>query len=364
MAASLRAVLRHRHLAAFSNGGLAGFSVSGRASGSPGALARLDDVLAAELDGIKAAGTWKGERVITSRQQAVVRIDGEEVVNFCANNYLGLSSHPEVVEAARSALLTHGAGLSSVRFICGTQDIHKQLEKQLSEFHGQEDCILYPSCFDANAGLFEALLGPDDAVFSDELNHASIIDGLRLCRARKHRYRHLDLEDLDHKLRQNHDCRLKLIATDGVFSMDGEVAPLADLGTLAQRHSALVFVDECHSTGVLGDTGRGTEELLGVGSGVVNILNSTLGKALGGAAGGYTTGTSSLVSLLRQRSRPYLCVCTLCVHCVCVHCVCTLCVCTLCVYTVCVYNVCVYTVCVHCVYTVCVQEATPQDLAH
>eukprot|EP00775_Hariotina_reticulata_P010511 gene10511-10670_t len=221
-----------------------------------------------------------------------------------ANNYLGLSNHPEVVAAAHEALDTHGFGLSSVRFICGTQDVHKQLEAKISAFHGTEDTILYPSCFDANAGLFEALLGPEDAVISDELNHASIIDGIRLCKAKRYRYKHMDMLDLETKLMEAEEAgaKVKLIATDGVFSMDGDVAPLADIVALARHHGAQVFVDECHATGLVGATGRGTDEYHNV-RGQVDIINSTLGKALGG---GYTAAKAPVVGLLRQKSRPYL----------------------------------------------------------
>uniref|UniRef100_A0A8C1NNK1 Glycine C-acetyltransferase n=1 Tax=Cyprinus carpio TaxID=7962 RepID=A0A8C1NNK1_CYPCA len=257
------------------------------------AVAQALSVLDTELDSIRAAGTWKGERVITSRQGPVICVDGSrgDILNFCANNYLGLSSHPEVVKAGIDALQKYGAGLSSVRFICGTQSIHKNLEEKLAQFHEREDCILYASCFDANAGLFEVLLGPDDAVLSDELNHASIIDGIRLCRAKRFRYKHMDLNDLEEKL----------VVTDGVFSMDGDVAPLQGICDLAEQYDALVFIDECHATGFMGPRGRGTDELLGVMD-RVHIVNSTLGKALGGAAG----VPKALIELLRQRSRPYL----------------------------------------------------------
>lgn len=228
------------------------------------------------------------------------------ILNFCANNYLGLSNHPDIVAHSKAVLDSHGCGLSSVRFICGTQDIHKQLEAKLSAYHGRESTILYASCFDANAGLFEAILTPDDAVFSDELNHASIIDGIRLCKAQKHRYQHRNMADLEQQLKAAAgSARLKLIVTDGVFSMDGNVAPLPEICELADRYGALVFVDECHATGFFGATGRGTEEFFGM-SGRVDIINSTLGKALGGASGGYTTGPAELVDLLRQKSRPYL----------------------------------------------------------
>ncbi|KAF4115604.1 2-amino-3-ketobutyrate coenzyme A ligase, mitochondrial [Onychostoma macrolepis] len=264
-------------------------------------------VLDGELDAIRTAGTWKGERVITSQQGPHISVDGSrgDILNFCANNYLGLSSHPEVVKAGIDALQKYGAGLSSVRFICGTQSIHKNLEEKLAQFHEREDCILYASCFDANAGLFEVLLGPDDAVLSDELNHASIIDGIRLCRAKRFRYKHMDLNDLEEKLKESQSSRLRLVVTDGVFSMDGDVAPLQGICDLAEQYGALVFIDECHATGFLGPRGRGTDELLGVMN-RVHIVNSTLGKALGGAAGGYTVGPKALIELLRQRSRPYL----------------------------------------------------------
>lgn len=233
--------------------------------------------------------------------------DGRTVLNFCANNYLGLSNHPTLVAAAHAALDTHGFGLSSVRFICGTQDIHKQLERRIAAFHGQEDAILYPSCFDANAGLFEALLGPEDAILSDELNHASIIDGVRLCKASRFRYKHADPADLEAKLVEANaaGARVKLVATDGVFSMDGTIAPLPEIVDVARRHGALVFIDECHATGVIGPTLRDTDEHHGMHGGV-DIVNSTLGKALGGATGGYTAGPAAVVATLRQRARPYL----------------------------------------------------------
>ncbi|KAM8778982.1 2-amino-3-ketobutyrate coenzyme A ligase, mitochondrial isoform 3-T3 [Rhynchonycteris naso] len=271
------------------------------------ALAQLRGILEEELEGIRGAGTWKTERVITSRQGPRIHVDGVSggILNFCANNYLGLSSHPEVIQAGLQALEEFGAGLSSVRFICGTQSIHKDLEAKIALFHQREDAILYPSCFDANAGLFEALLTPEDAILSDELNHASIIDGIRLCKAHKYRYHHLDMADLEAKLQEAQKYRLRLVATDGAFSMDGDIAPLREICHLASQYGAVVFVDECHATGFLGATGRGTDELLGVMD-QVTIINSTLGKALGGASGGYTTGPGPLVSLLRQRARPYL----------------------------------------------------------
>lgn len=265
----------------------------------------LVDRLREELAAIKAAGTYKQERVITSPQGAAITVQNTRVLNFCANNYLGLSNHPKVVQAAKHALDSHGFGLSSVRFICGTQDTHKRLEKVISEFHGTEDTILYPSCFDANAGLFEAILGPEDAIITDELNHASIIDGIRLCKAERHRFKHMSLEDLEAKLKATQHCRTRLIATDGVFSMDGDVAPLEKICDLAEQYNAQVFVDECHATGFFGATGRGSDEYCGV-QGRIDVINSTLGKALGGGTGGYTTGRKEIVDILRQRSRPYL----------------------------------------------------------
>ncbi|VDD75035.1 unnamed protein product, partial [Mesocestoides corti] len=269
--------------------------------------AAVQSIITKELDGIKAAGTWKTERVITTPQAADVCVEGMSggVINFCANNYLGLASHPRVVESAMECLKSHGAGMSSVRFICGTTDIHKKLEKMIADFHCREDSILFPSCFDANAAIFETLLTPDDCVISDELNHASIIDGIRLCRAKRLRYNHGDMKDLERCLQEAKDCRTKLIATDGVFSMDGNIAKLPDILELAEKYKAITFMDECHATGFFGDTGRGTEEYYGV-QGKVDIINSTLGKALGGASGGYTTGSKELVALLRQRGRPYL----------------------------------------------------------
>ncbi|XP_039622373.1 2-amino-3-ketobutyrate coenzyme A ligase, mitochondrial [Polypterus senegalus] len=271
------------------------------------ALANANKILEAELQSIKGAGTWKNERIITSKQGPHITVQGsrEDTLNFCANNYLGLSSHPEVIAAGIAALRDYGAGLSSVRFICGTQDLHKNLEQKIAEFHQRDDAILYASCFDANAGIFEVLLTPEDAILSDELNHASIIDGIRLCKANKYRYRHLDLTDLESKLKEAQKHRLRLIVTDGVFSMDGDIAPLKEICDLAEKYNALVFIDECHATGFMGPTGRGTDELLGVMDRVA-IINSTLGKALGGAAGGYTVGPQALIDLLRQRSRPYL----------------------------------------------------------
>ena len=262
--------------------------------------------LESQLADMRAAGTYKHERVITTPQDAHIRVgDGEPVLNLCANNYLGLAEHPSVVAAAHEALDRWGYGLSSVRFICGTQQIHKQLEAKLSEFLGTGDTILYSSCFDANGGLFETLLGPEDAVISDELNHASIIDGIRLCKAQRHRYRNSDMADLEEKLRAASGARFRLIATDGVFSMDGFIANLSTICDLAEKYDALVMVDDSHAVGFMGAGGRGTHEHCGV-MGRVDILTGTLGKALGGASGGYTSGRREIVELLRQRSRPYL----------------------------------------------------------
>ena len=272
------------------------------------ALTQMKEIIDEELISIKKAGTWKTERVINTPQQSWIGVKGEssKLLNFCANNYLGLSSHPEVIAAGKEALDSHGAGLSSVRFICGTMDIHIKLEKQIASFHSKDDAILYASCFDANAGLFEALLKPEDVVFSDELNHASIIDGIRLCKAQKYRYKHLDMSDLESQLKSTQaKARMKLIVTDGVFSMDGDMAPMKRIVELAEKYNALVFSDECHTTGFLGKTGRGIEEYFDI-KGKVDIINSTLGKALGGAAGGYTTSCKELTTLLRQKSRPYL----------------------------------------------------------
>ena len=259
-----------------------------------------------EVEGIKAAGTFKDERIITTQQKA--RIDTTKttaVLNMCANNYLGLSNDPRLIEAAKESYDKWGFGLSSVRFICGTQEIHKELEAKISEFLGTDDTILYSSCFDANGGLFETLLGPDDAIISDELNHASIIDGIRLCKAKRFRYKNNNMEDLRAKLEEAKDARIKLIATDGVFSMDGYIADLKSICDLADEYSALVMVDDSHSTGFIGKTGRGTAEYCGV-QGRVDIITSTLGKACGGASGGYTSGRKEIIDLLRQRSRTYL----------------------------------------------------------
>lgn len=259
-----------------------------------------------ELDAIRSAGLNKNERILSSPQDAHIRVGGgPEVLNLCANNYLGLADHPALIEAAKAALDQWGYGLSSVRFICGTQEIHKELEAGLSAFLGSEDTILYGSCFDANGGLFETILGEEDAVISDELNHASIIDGIRLSKAQRFRYRNRDMNDLEEQLRATASMRRRLIATDGVFSMDGYVAPLKDICDLAERYNALVMVDDSHAVGFVGPSGRGTPELHGVMD-RVDIITGTLGKALGGASGGYTSGRREIVSLLRQRSRPYL----------------------------------------------------------
>lgn len=269
---------------------------------------KIKDILTKELQEIKEAGLYKSERIITSSQDAVIKISsGEEVINFCSNNYLGLSNHPEVIQAAKDTLDSHGFGMSSVRFICGTQDIHKQLEEKIAEFYHTEDTILYAACFDANGGVFEPLLTKEDAIISDSLNHASIIDGVRLCKAGRYRYSNNDMASLEQQLieanKQNH--RFKIIVTDGVFSMDGIVAKLDEICDLADKYDALVMVDECHATGFIGKTGRGTVELKNVMD-RVDIVTGTLGKALGGAMGGYTTGKKEIIEILRQRSRPYL----------------------------------------------------------
>lgn len=259
-----------------------------------------------QLDEIRAAGTYKNERVIVTPQGTAIRVaDGRPVLNFCANNYLGLAQHPAVATAAKEAIDQWGYGMASVRFICGTQGVHKQLEARLSEFLGTEDTILYGSCFDANGGLFETLLGAEDAVISDELNHASIIDGVRLCKAQRFRYLNNDMADLESRLKEAANCRFKMIATDGVFSMDGYIANLKTICDLAEKHGALVMVDDSHAVGFMGKTGRGTHEYNQV-MGRVDILTGTLGKALGGASGGYTSGRREIIELLRQRSRPYL----------------------------------------------------------
>jgi len=264
------------------------------------------DTLATDTEALKAQGLFKAERIISTPQDAAIRVaDGSEVINLCANNYLGLANHPSLIAAAHDALDRYGYGMASVRFICGTQTIHKQLEERVSEFLGTEDTILYSSCFDANGGLFETLLGPEDAVISDALNHASIIDGIRLCKAKRLRYAHNDMDELEARLKEAADCRTKLIATDGVFSMDGTIANLEAICDLADRYGALVMMDDCHATGFLGEQGRGTHEYRGV-LGRIDIITSTLGKALGGASGGFTSGRKEIVGWLRQRSRPYL----------------------------------------------------------
>ncbi len=266
----------------------------------------LQGPLQEELQSIKDAGLFKQERIITSPQGADIQLNtGQEVINFCANNYLGLSSHPRVIEAAKKGIDTHGFGLSSVRFICGTQDIHKALEQKISEFLGTEDTILYAAAFDANGGVFEPLFSAEDAIISDELNHASIIDGVRLCKAQRFRYKNIDMEDLEKQLIAAKDCRHRIIVSDGAFSMDGSVAPLDKICDLADKYQALVMIDECHASGFIGKTGRGTHEHFNV-MGRIDIITGTLGKALGGASGGFTSGRKEIIELLRQRSRPYL----------------------------------------------------------
>lgn len=267
---------------------------------------KLQEYLQKELQNIEEAGLFKKERIITSPQDAVIKISsGQEVINFCANNYLGLSSHPKVMKAAKDAIDSHGFGMSSVRFICGTQDIHKTLEQKIAEFLHTEDTILYAAAFDANGGVFEPLLSAEDAIISDALNHASIIDGVRLCKAARYRYNNNDMEDLEKQLQAASEARFKIIVTDGVFSMDGYVAQLDKICDLAEKYDALVMVDECHATGFIGKTGRGSVELRNV-LGRVDIITGTLGKALGGAMGGFTTGRKEIIEMLRQRSRPYL----------------------------------------------------------
>jgi len=269
-------------------------------------LAKFADHVSKTLEEIKAQGLFKTERIITGPQNAEIPIaDGRRVINLCANNYLGLADHPALIAAAKEALDSHGFGMASVRFICGTQDIHKELESALTRFLGTEDTILYPSCFDANGGLFETLLGAEDAVISDELNHASIIDGVRLCKAQRYRYKNSDMADLETQLQAAKGTRFRLIATDGVFSMDGTIANLKGICDLAEKYDALVMVDDAHAAGFIGKTGRGTPEHCGV-QGRIDVLTGTLGKALGGASGGYTSGRKEIVALLRQRSRPYL----------------------------------------------------------
>jgi glycine C-acetyltransferase len=267
---------------------------------------RIKEYLQQELGKIEEAGLYKKERIIVSPQDARIKIEsGEEVLNFCANNYLGLSSHPALIEAARQSLETRGYGMSSVRFICGTTDLHKELERKIAGFFGTEDTILYAACFDANGGVFEPLFSEEDAIISDSLNHASIIDGVRLCKAQRYRYANADMDDLEEQLKKAQAQRFRIIVTDGVFSMDGNVAPVDRIVELARRYDALVMVDECHSAGVVGRTGRGVTELYNI-RGEVDIITGTLGKAFGGAIGGFTTGRKEIIDLLRQRSRPYL----------------------------------------------------------
>jgi glycine C-acetyltransferase len=267
---------------------------------------KIKEHLRAELEAIENAGLYKNERIITSPQKADITVStGDQVLNFCANNYLGLSNHPKLIQAAKDALDSHGYGMSSVRFICGTQDLHKELEKRISDYFGTEDTILYAACFDANGGVFEPLLTSEDAIISDTLNHASIIDGVRLCKAHRLRYESADMEDLEEQLKLAQTHRFRLIVTDGVFSMDGHVAPLDKICELAEKYDAMVMVDECHSAGVVGATGKGVSELYDL-RGKVDIITGTLGKAFGGAIGGFTTGRKEIIDMLRQRSRPYL----------------------------------------------------------
>jgi glycine C-acetyltransferase len=263
------------------------------------------DRIKAEVSEIEAAGLFKQERIISSVQSAHIMANGKPVLNFCANNYLGLSSHPKTIEAAHQAIDNRGYGLSSVRFICGTQDIHKELEQKISAFLGTEDTILYCAAFDANGGVFEPLLNEQDAIISDELNHASIIDGVRLCKAERHRYKHNDMQELEEKLIATQHCRSRMIATDSVFSMDGTIAQLDKIVALAEKYDAIVMIDECHSSGFIGKTGRGVHEHCGV-MGKIDIITGTLGKALGGANGGFTSGSKAVIDMLRQKSRPYL----------------------------------------------------------
>lgn len=267
---------------------------------------KIKDHLKQELNAISEAGLFKSERIITSSQSAEIQLEsGKKVLNFCANNYLGLSDHPQLVQAAKDALDTHGFGMSSVRFICGCQDMHKTLEAKIADYFGTEDTILYAACFDANGGVFEPLLGPEDAIISDALNHASIIDGVRLCKAQRYRYKNADMDDLEQQLIAAQEQRFRIIVTDGVFSMDGNVPPVDRICELAEKYDALVMVDECHSAGVVGETGRGVTELYNI-RGKVDIITGTLGKAFGGAIGGFTTGKKEIIEMLRQRSRPYL----------------------------------------------------------
>lgn len=267
---------------------------------------KIKEHLAKELEQISDAGLFKAERIISSSQEAEIELEsGEKVLNFCANNYLGLSNNPELVKAAKNALDTHGFGMSSVRFICGTQDLHKTLEQKIASYFGTEDTILYAACFDANGGVFEPLLTAEDAIISDSLNHASIIDGVRLCKAQRYRYKNADMADLEQQLKEAQAQRFRIIVTDGVFSMDGNVAPVDRICELAEKYDAMVMVDECHSAGVVGETGRGVTELFNI-RGQVDIITGTLGKAFGGAIGGFTTGRKEIIEMLRQRSRPYL----------------------------------------------------------
>jgi len=267
---------------------------------------KIKEHLAKELEQIGDAGLFKAERIISSSQQAEIELEsGERVLNFCANNYLGLSNHPELVKAAKDAMDSHGFGMSSVRFICGTQDLHKSLEQKIASYFGTEDTILYAACFDANGGVFEPLLTAEDAIISDSLNHASIIDGVRLCKAQRYRYKNADMEDLEQQLKEAQAQRFRIIVSDGVFSMDGNVAPVDRICELAEKYDAMVMVDECHSAGVVGETGRGVTELYNI-RGKVDIITGTLGKAFGGAIGGFTTGRKEIIEMLRQRSRPYL----------------------------------------------------------
>ena len=267
---------------------------------------KIKEHLQNELAAIEEAGLFKKERIITTAQNAEIAVStGEDVLNFCANNYLGLSNHPRLVEAAKKGLDTHGHGMSSVRFICGTQDLHKELEQKIAEFFGTEDTILYAACFDANGGVFEPLFTEEDAIISDSLNHASIIDGVRLCKAQRYRYANADMADLEEKLKEAQAQRFRIIVTDGVFSMDGNVAPLDKINELAKKYDAMIMVDECHSAGVVGKTGRGVTERFNI-RGEVDIITGTLGKAFGGAIGGFTTGRKEVIEMLRQRSRPYL----------------------------------------------------------
>ncbi len=267
---------------------------------------KFKDHLLDEIENTKKSGLYKSERIIKSPQSSLIETsEKKEIINLCSNNYLGLSSHPEVTQAAKDAIDTHGFGMSSVRFICGTQDIHKELENKISSFLGMEDTILYAAAFDANGGVFEPLFGPEDAIISDQFNHASIIDGIRLCKAQRHRYLHNDMNDLEEKLKETSHCRARIIVTDGVFSMDGTIAQLDKISELAKKYNALVMSDECHSTGFIGEKGRGVHELKNV-MGKVDIITGTLGKALGGASGGFTSSKKEVIEILRQKSRPYL----------------------------------------------------------